>query len=81
MSPVKLSDDELSAVMSAAQPLPVACRVAFLQSVANAGLCRARPRRRASDLRRATAGVFSIRRISGTETACRSIGNPASPPL
>jgi hypothetical protein len=36
MSPIKLSDDELSAVMSAAQPLPVACRDAFLQSVANA---------------------------------------------
>jgi hypothetical protein len=34
--PLRLTDDELSAVMSAAQPLPIACRDAFLQSVANA---------------------------------------------
>ena len=36
MSPIKLSDDELSAVLAAARPLPVASRDAFLQQVASA---------------------------------------------
>jgi hypothetical protein len=36
MSPIKLSDDELSAVMSAAQPLPVDLRDPFLHAVASA---------------------------------------------
>jgi hypothetical protein len=34
MPPVKLTDDELSAVFTAAQPIPVARRDAFLQDVA-----------------------------------------------
>lgn len=36
MPPLKLSDDELSAVLAAARPLPVECRDAFLQQVASA---------------------------------------------
>jgi hypothetical protein len=34
MPPVKLTDDELSAVFTAAQPIPVARRDQFLQDVA-----------------------------------------------
>ena len=34
MPPVKLADDALSAVFTAAQPIPVARRDAFLQDVA-----------------------------------------------
>jgi hypothetical protein len=36
MPPIRLSDDELSAVFSAARPLPVEHRGAFLEEVANA---------------------------------------------
>ena len=36
MPPVRLSDDELSAVMSAARPLPLELRDPFLQAVAHA---------------------------------------------
>ena len=36
MRPIRLSDSELDAVMAAARPLPIACRDAFLQSVADA---------------------------------------------
>jgi hypothetical protein len=35
MSPIKLSDDELNAVMAAARPLDVRVRDAFLQQVAS----------------------------------------------
>jgi hypothetical protein len=35
MSPIKLSDDELSAVLAAARPLDVRVRDAFLQQVAS----------------------------------------------
>jgi hypothetical protein len=34
MSPIRLTDDELSAVFTAAQPIPVARRDQFLQDVA-----------------------------------------------
>jgi hypothetical protein len=36
VTPIKLNDDELAVVMSAARPLPVACRDHFLQEVASA---------------------------------------------
>lgn len=36
MPPIRLSDDELTAVMAAARPLPVARRDDFLQAVAAA---------------------------------------------
>jgi hypothetical protein len=35
MSPIKLSDDELSAVLAAARPLPVDLRDPFLHAVAH----------------------------------------------
>lgn len=35
MPPVKLTDDELTAVMSAARPLPIEMRDAFLHAVAH----------------------------------------------
>jgi hypothetical protein len=34
MPPVRLTDDELTAVFAAAAPLPIECRDAFLQEVA-----------------------------------------------
>ena len=36
MTPVKLSDDELSAIMTACQPLAPAARDGFVRAVANA---------------------------------------------
>jgi hypothetical protein len=36
VTPIKLADDELSAIMAAAQPLPIEMRDAFLRAVAHA---------------------------------------------
>jgi hypothetical protein len=72
MPPIRLSDDELDAVMAAARPLPVERRDAFLQQVVALRACREIG---PGAVYRAVAETqcFSIRRISRARPAAQNI--------